>query len=53
MLHEHGWRSQSLAPSLLTSALDGGEWLASRSGRLIPGERVPTRIGWEAGCAQE
>jgi hypothetical protein len=25
-------------PSFLTSALDGGEWLASRPGRFIPGE---------------
>jgi hypothetical protein len=25
----------------LTSALDGGEWSASRLGRFIPGERAP------------
>jgi hypothetical protein len=25
----------------LTSALDGGEWSASRAGRFTPSERVP------------
>jgi hypothetical protein len=32
----------------LTSALAGGEWSASRPGRLIPGERAPGThwIGW-------
>jgi hypothetical protein len=25
----------------LTSALDGGEWSASRAGRFTPGERAP------------
>jgi hypothetical protein len=26
---------------LLTSALDGGEWSVSRSGRFTPGEKAP------------
>jgi hypothetical protein len=30
-----------IAPSFLTSALDGGEWLASRPGRFSPGEIDP------------
>jgi hypothetical protein len=30
-----------MAPPFLTSALDGGEWSASRPGRLSPGERAP------------
>jgi hypothetical protein len=29
------------APPFLTSALDGGEWSASRPGLFIPGERAP------------
>jgi hypothetical protein len=31
--------------AIFTSALDGGEWLASRPGRFIPGEEplVPIR----------
>jgi hypothetical protein len=33
--------SGSIAPPLLTSALDGCEWLASRPGRFIPGKREP------------
>jgi hypothetical protein len=32
------WGSEGIAPSFLTSALDGGEWSASRPGRFIPGE---------------
>jgi hypothetical protein len=32
----------------LTSALDGGEWTASRPGRFTPRERVPS-IHWIGG----
>jgi hypothetical protein len=31
--------------AFLTSALDGGEWSASRPGRLIAGERAPGTHG--------
>jgi hypothetical protein len=31
--------------TFLTSALAGGEWSASRPGRLNPGERTPVPIG--------
>jgi hypothetical protein len=31
--------------AFLTSTLDGGEWLASQSGRFIPKERAPGTIG--------
>jgi hypothetical protein len=44
--------SGGTAPPFLTSALDGGEWLASRPGRFAPGERVTGvhRIGgWGVG----
>jgi hypothetical protein len=34
--------------SLLTSALDGGEWLVSRPGRAYPRERTPG-IHWIGG----
>jgi hypothetical protein len=33
--------SGGIAPPFLTSALDGGEWSASRLGHFIPGERAP------------
>jgi hypothetical protein len=33
--------SEVIAPSFLTSALDEGEWSASRPGRFIPRERAP------------
>jgi hypothetical protein len=40
--------------SFSTSALDGGEWLASRPGRsLAPGKVPPLPIVQEAGCAPE
>jgi hypothetical protein len=40
--------------SFLTSALDGGEWSASRRGRaLAPGKVPPVPIVQEAGWAQE
>jgi hypothetical protein len=38
---------------LLTSALYGGEWSASRPGRFIPVERAPLPIGQEAWWAPE
>jgi hypothetical protein len=31
----------SIAPTFLTSPRDGGEWSASRPGRLIPAESTP------------
>jgi hypothetical protein len=33
--------SGGVAPPFLTSALDGGEWSASRHGHFTPGERAP------------
>jgi hypothetical protein len=40
--------------SFSTSALDGGEWPASRPGRALPpGERTPVPIVQEAGWARE
>jgi hypothetical protein len=40
--------------SFLTSALDGGEWSASRLGRALPpGKEHPVPIGSEAGWAPE
>jgi hypothetical protein len=40
--------------SLSTSALDGGEWSASRPGRLLPpGKGPPVSIGQETGWAPE
>jgi hypothetical protein len=36
------WGSGGIAPLIfLTSALDGGEWSASRTGRFTPRERAP------------
>jgi hypothetical protein len=40
--------------SFSTSALDGGEWSASRPGRTLPlGKGPPVPIGQEAGWAPE
>jgi hypothetical protein len=42
-------KSEGIAPPLLTSALDGGEWSASRPSRFIPGERALSTnwmVGW-------
>jgi hypothetical protein len=40
--------------SFMTSALDGGEWSASRPGRALhPEKRPPVPIGQEAGWAPE
>jgi hypothetical protein len=32
---------RDIAPPFLTSELDGGEWSASRPGRITPGEKAP------------
>jgi hypothetical protein len=42
-----------IAPTFLTSAVDGGGWSASRPRPLYPGERLPVPIGYEAGWAPE
>jgi hypothetical protein len=47
------WEGGCIAPSFLTSALDGDEWSASRRGRFTPsihwiGGWVGTRAGWDA-----
>jgi hypothetical protein len=42
-----------VAPPFLTSALDGGEWSASRLSRFPPGKELPVPIGQEAGWAPE
>jgi hypothetical protein len=39
LCHEDIWGSGGIAPPFLTSALDGGEWSASRPCRFTPGER--------------
>jgi hypothetical protein len=38
LCHEDIWRSGRIAPPLLTSALDGGEWLTFRLCRFNPTE---------------
>jgi hypothetical protein len=45
--HEDVWGVDVYIHIFLTSALAGGEWSASRSGRFTPGERAPDthRIG--------
>jgi hypothetical protein len=40
IMHEVLWWSGGIAPPLLTSALNGGEWSASRSGRITAEERT-------------
>jgi hypothetical protein len=37
-MEAHGWRGGT---AYLTSALDGGEWSASRSGRALPPGKEP------------
>jgi hypothetical protein len=39
--HEDTWGSGGIAPPFLTSALERGEWSASRPGRFISGEEIP------------
>jgi hypothetical protein len=40
LLHEDLWGSVGIAHPSLTSALNGGEWSASRRGRFTPGVRA-------------
>jgi hypothetical protein len=37
-------KSGAIAPPFLTSASDGGDWLASRFCRFTPGEPAPVPI---------
>jgi hypothetical protein len=37
--------------TFLTSALDGGDWSASRPGRYMPVEALPVRVVYEGGWA--
>jgi hypothetical protein len=46
--HDDVCGSGGIAPPILTSALDGGEWLASRPGRFTLKEGPPVPIRWEA-----
>jgi hypothetical protein len=46
---EDVWKSGGIAPSFLTSALDGSEWSASSHCRYIPEETAPS-IHWIRGC---
>jgi hypothetical protein len=39
--HDDTWGTGGITPPFLTSALDGGEWSASRPGRFTPGEIAP------------
>jgi hypothetical protein len=41
LCHEDIWRSGGISPPFLTSALDGGEWSASRPGRFTPWGKSP------------
>jgi hypothetical protein len=43
------WGSEGITPRILTSALDGGEWSASRPGRFTSGEAT-TDAHWMGGC---
>jgi hypothetical protein len=43
--HEDIRESGGIAPTFLTSALDGGEWSASRPCRFTPGEVAPGTHG--------
>jgi hypothetical protein len=48
--------SGGLAPPLLTSTADGGEWSDSRPGRFTPGERasgIHSIGGWGGGGVAE
>jgi hypothetical protein len=53
--HEGVWRERRYSfYSFMTSALDGGEWSASRPGRaLTQGKRPPVPAGQKAGWAPE
>jgi hypothetical protein len=53
-MEAHGGERRYSSYSYLTSALDGGEWLASRHGRALPpGKGPPVPIGQEAAWAPE
>jgi hypothetical protein len=43
--HEDVCGSGGIVPPFLTSAIDVGEWSASRSGRFTPWKRTPIPIG--------
>jgi hypothetical protein len=45
LYHEDVLGSGGIAPLFLTSALDGGQWSASRLGRFAPGERAAVLTG--------
>jgi hypothetical protein len=50
----HAQRGGGVSYSFLISALDGGEWSASRPGRALPpGKDTPVPIVQEAGWASE
>jgi hypothetical protein len=46
--HDDVWVSGGIAPPFLTSALDGGEWSASRPGRFTPRE-IASGNHWTGG----
>jgi hypothetical protein len=43
--HEDVWRSGSIAPPLLTLAIDGGEWAALYPHHFTPRKTAPVHIG--------
>jgi len=47
------WEMEVQLHSLLTSAIDVGECLASCHGRFTPGKRTPVPISQEVGWAPE
>jgi hypothetical protein len=49
--HEDVWRSGGIAPLLLTSALDGGDWSPSGACRITPGGSV--LAGWSGLCGEK
>jgi hypothetical protein len=53
--HEGAWAERTYSSySFSTSALDGGEWSASRPGHALPpGKEPPVPIGQEDGWALE
>jgi hypothetical protein len=48
----YGWLDKRFH-IFLTSALVGGEWIASHTGRFTPGEIAPVPIGYEVGWTPE
>jgi hypothetical protein len=51
--HEDVSGSLDIAPTFLTSALDGGKWSMSRRSRFTPGKRSPLPIVEETVWAPE